>query len=630
MKELLNEISYLAIDTRAASLHRGSSTVNPQVMPMISIEGILMDADRHWSLLHSDALPTRCTVGDIADSSGEWTAIANQRDGDFSRYLAFSDYAGYAPLFYTFLPGKAVVVSGSFSGAVQGLKNLGGNTTLNLGNYLTLITGRARTFETLIASETMANEIHILRPGEALSIEHEAVTIIDRQELSPAAAGNNYEQALAAAVDNTSNTISRVLANNVEATPIITLTGGVDSRLALALLSTTDFLSDFRVWSIDPRNSKNPNQRRIFTVDVEISNQIRKSYGLSWVNDWKRQKVSATLLETLARHQSYRSNYHFQFYTAQHVQLEKDPVLTLRGGGGEILRGSSNARTASSRFEAYVASGGKLEDVEWAARDFLERSFLSNQLRPVAQDYLAEQLTTRDESSIREKLDLFYKNHRNRAHFGHHRMSQGKKDHILQVLSSPYIQRLVDLSDYDYASSSGIVVDLFNATKPDLRKFPFESKAAHDRLYLPSDEPFRYDERDSWVADFDTIHSRNRAYAYQPFGEPGNRGEDIAGSTQDVGISFVSKGFRIIEQLVAPELKRALELQHERVLTRLDNKQIPLGKIMAIVASTTDIVAPMSLDTARHFFTGHGVDSRIPPKNALHDAAESYRAIVEE
>jgi len=629
MKELLNEISYTAIDTRATNLRRGSLDGNPQSMPVVSVEGILIDTNRYWSLSHSDALPSRCMVGDIADSSGEWIALASQRQDDFYRYLAFSDYAGFAPIFYSFLPGQAVVLSSSFNGAVQGLKSLGGHTSLNLGNYLTLVTGRARTFETLIASETMANEIHILRPGEALAVENQAVTIVERQTLSPAASSSDYEHALTAAVDYTSNTISQAVTRNSEATPIITLTGGVDSRLVLALLSQTNYLNEFRVWSIDPRNSKSETQRQIFTADVEISNQIRKSLGLSWVSDWKRQKFSASLTENLARHQSYRSNYHFQFYTAKHIQIESHPIFTLRGGGGEILRGSSNARVTSNKFDEYVDAGGALDDARWAARGYLERSFLSNQLRPVAEAYLAEQLSTPNDSSLREKLDVFYKNHRNRAHFGHHRVSADKKDHILQVLSNPFMERLVELSDYDYASSSGIVLDLFKATDADLLKFPFESEAANEKLHLPGEAGFRYEKRDSWIADFDSIRSRSQAHDFQIFAEPGYRGEEFRGDVQEEGMAFIRQGFRIIEELVSPDLKRAVELQHARVLTRLDNRQIPLGKFMAIVASTTDIVAPMPLDTARHFFTTERAESRIPPKNMLHSAAKTYREIIE-
>lgn len=628
MKELLNEINYTAIDTRATSLRRTTLDYNPQTTPVVSIEGILMDADRHWSLVHSDTLPSRCTVGDVADSSGEWTAIAEHRHRNLSSYLVFSDYAGYAPVFYAFLPGKAVVLSGSFSGAVQGLKSLGGNTTLNLGNYLTLITGRERTFETLIASETMANEIHILRPDEALSIEHHAVKIVNRAQLSPAASLDNYEQALRAAVEYTRNTISHVLSNNTEALPLITLTGGVDSRLILAFLNTTPFLHDFKVWTMDPRDKKEPNKRRIYTIDVEISHQIRKSYGLSWMSDWKRQKFSVSIAEALARHQSFYSNYSFQFYPAKHVQLEKDPILTLRGGGGEILRGSSNARIANAKYQEHRENGGDLQPVTWAASNYLSRSFLTNQLRPIAQNFLEEQLTDGVTNSVREKLDLFYRNHRNRAHFGHHRVSQSKRDFILQVLSNPYMQRLVELSDYDYVSSSSIVLDLFNATDPDLRKFPFESDSAHKNLYLPTSEPFSYDNRDGWMADFDAIKRGTEAYDYQPFAEPGHRGEHTQGDSMKLGLSFIRAGFAIIEQLAPAELRSALNLQHKRVLSRLENRQIPLGKFMAIVASTTDIVAPMALDTARHFFTGSSADSKILPKNVLHDAASPYRDLV--
>lgn len=625
MKELLNEINYAAVDTRATNIHHSTLAFNPQTVPVVSAEGILMDDKRHWSLVHSDALPAPCTIGDVADSSGEWTAIAEHRRGDVADYFVFGDYAGYAPIFYAFLPGKAVVFSGSFSGAVQGLKNLGGGTTLNVGNYLTLITGRARTFETLIASETMANEIHILRPDEALYIEHDAVKIVRRESLSPASMCQDYNQALTAAVDYTSNTISNLLSNNSDVLPLITLTGGVDSRLVLAFLKTTTFLQDFKVWTIDPRNRKDPNQRRIFTTDVEISNQIRKSYGLSWMTDWQRQKYSVSLAEALARHQSFYSNYLFRFYPARHIQLEKTPILTLRGGGGEILRGSSNARLANEQYEEYRHNGGELEDVDWAASNYLSRSFVTDKLRPIAQNYLGQQISIEGSESVREKLDRFYRNHRNRAHFGHHRDSETKRDFILQVLSNPYMQRLVELSDYEYISSSGVVRDLFNATEPELRKFPFESDAAHERLHLSSRDPYSYKDRDGWMSDFDDIAGKSELYDFQMFAEPGSRGEVTSGNVVQIGVSFIRDSFAVIEDLIPPDLRTAIHAQHKRVLSRLENKQIPLGKFMAIAASATDIVAPMAIDCARHFFTGYQEDSQISPKNILHDAAGPYR-----
>src|SRR5690625_358934 len=180
MKALFNKVGYAAIDTRAAALKSAPLHQDLSAMRIISLSGILTDPQRHWSLAHTDRLPNDCTVNDIVDSSGEWSALAANRDGAFSSYLAFGDYAGYAPIFYAIIPGKAIVISDSFSGVVQGFTNLGGTTSLNMGNYLTLITGRARTFETLVASQTMANEVSILRPDEALFVNNENAIIIDR------------------------------------------------------------------------------------------------------------------------------------------------------------------------------------------------------------------------------------------------------------------------------------------------------------------------------------------------------------------------------------------------------------------------------------------------------------------
>lgn len=628
MKELLNEVSYIAIDTSASSIKRQALQEEITEMSVLSVAGTLTDSQRHWSLSFSDKLPTECTVAEIADSSGEWSAVAESRDDVASRYLVFSDYAGYAPVFYAFLPNRAVVLSDSFNGVIRGLYKLGHSASFNLGNYVTLISGRARTFETLISSETMANEVSILKPNEALLIEDEEVVIIDRNQLSQISDNNNYQTALRQAVEYTSQTISNYVSNNSHMTPLVTLTGGVDSRLVLAFLKSTGYLQDFRVWTMDPRNKKSPNQRKIYTIDVEIANQIRKHYGLEWMPSRKRQKFSVSLAESLARHQSFNSNYSFQFHPTQYLLLEKEPLLTLRGGGGEILRGSSGAQLAQSEYDSYLTNGGKLGQVDWAASDFLSRSLLTDPMRKVAHDFLVKQLDNKDTFSVREKLDSFYKGHRNRAHFGHHRISETRNDFILQVLSNPYMQRLVDLSSYDFVSKNGIVRDLFKGTEPQLLKFPFESDSAHRQLFKRSLRKFKYKGKDSWKTDFNALKSSSSSYDYTFPAEQGMRGEDTSVGLYDFAKTFIERGFRVVEDLAPAENRSDLAVQHEKIFSRVVNQQLPLGRLIAVVASATDVIAPMELNTARHYFTSRRRPGRIPPENILDFAARPYQELL--
>src|SRR5699024_12089678 len=120
--------------------------------------GVILDSQRHWRTSHSDKLPAPCHVSDIIDSYGEWSALAEAEIGGTHQYLYLADPSGFAPVFYSLIPGKALVISDTFSGAVQGVRRLGGPITLNLGHYLSLISGKSNTFRNLVSHDTMAHE----------------------------------------------------------------------------------------------------------------------------------------------------------------------------------------------------------------------------------------------------------------------------------------------------------------------------------------------------------------------------------------------------------------------------------------------------------------------------------------
>lgn len=631
VKKILHETYYSAIETHGSSLTYSDTQTNLLDMELVSLSGVVIDEQKHWSLRHSDALPAPCRVSEIADSSGEWTSLAMNREGngDQARYLVFSDYAGYAPIFYSLLPGLALVFSDSFSGVVQGLSSLGSSASFNIGNYLTLLSGRAATFDTLVSNETMANEIFVLRPNEAIVVDAENAFLIERAQISRSQGIFDYEKALTSAVQYSSNMLSRFISENLDKTQLLTLTGGVDSRLVFALLSTTPYLKHFQIWTMDPRKAKSAYQQKVHTADVEISNQIRQAYNLDWMPSRDRKKFSVSFVELLARHQSFNSNFSFKFSPSTYLAAEANPILTLRGGGGELLRGTGGARLASGRYSDYRKNGGSLEQVRWAAEDYLQRSVLTEDFYGIAKDFLVQQLNSYTAPLLREKLDSFYRDTRNRAHFGHYRVSESLNDYLLQVLSSPHFQRLTELAGYDYISAHGLVRDIFDSTKPKLRKFPFENASAHDQLHVSSRKGFKYKRRDGWLEDFDLIASSNAASPFGLASSPEERGESPRKSLHKTGIQFLSNGFALIESLAPGQYQAALREQHEMIMVAVKRGNLALGIVVSKVASAIDIAAPLSLSHARHFFTVLDGTPRIPTRDALHDASFHYRAILE-
>src|SRR5699024_6525933 len=338
-------------------------------------------------------------------------------------------------------------------------------------------------FQNLVADETMAREIHLLRHNEALYIGPESASIIDRTALSHASQVDDYGSALTKGIETAATSIGTFARANAHHNPIITLTGGVDSRLILALLSTTDIASEFKIWSMDPRNARRPQQRKVLTADVEIANELRNKFKLKWMSPRFRSKISLSFDEALAHYQSFNSNFSYRFTPANHVTVDEHPLLTLRGGGGEILRGTGSARIMASRYLSDEQRMEPSRHVEWAAKFHLSRSLLSGPTRDIAEQYLIEIFSSYPKFSLRESADAHYRDTRNRGHFGHMRQSEALNDRLFQVLSNPFLVRAAELIGYQETISGRVVADIFDAIDPSLRRIPFESTGANNNYY---------------------------------------------------------------------------------------------------------------------------------------------------
>jgi hypothetical protein len=567
-------------------------------------------------------------VSEIIDAQGEWSALASESANGTNNFLYFADPSGFAPVFYSLLPGRALVISDSFSGAVQGVRKLGGSLTLNLPNYVTLVSGKSATFQNLVSNETMANEIQVLGHNEALFIGPDFTNKIARDSLSNAAQISDYYTALSAGIEATSQSISTFYNHNEAHSPILTLTGGVDSRAVLALLSTTELASKFKVWSMDPRNAKRPQQKKVLTADVEIARELRLKYELDWMAPRRRSKLSLSFEEALAHYQSYNSNYSFTFAPANLMTVDERPILTLRGGGGEILRGTGGASIVARRYAKYRAEGGKAAQSEWAANHYLEQSVFNDATRQIAQRNLTNILERYTNSSMRQRIDAHYQSTRNRGHFGHLRHSESLNDRLMQVLTNPFLVRAASLSEYEYVTTGRVVADLFDSIDPSLRDIPFESAAANEQLLRKTVEGHTYRDRDAWQTEFEQISKQAQRTQFRQLHGPGDRKEDWNFDSTLRSIAFIDKGFQNISDL-PPEGHDILGPFHHLLLESAQEKRIPLGSLVAKVASAIEILQPLPLTVSgRHLYCDPSRSDGIPSSSELTSAAKTFAAFA--
>lgn len=592
------------------------------------MSGSALTPTRYLNQRHFDSLSNEIKVSEIVDAQGEWSALASKSEDGKNHFLYFGDSSGFAPLFYSLVPGRAVVFSESFSGVVHGVKKLGGSLTLNLPNYLTLMGGKSATFQNLIANQTMANEIHILSYDTALYVGPEITMKIDRDELSGTAQIDDYQSALDIGIESTSESIKTFLASNEDHNPIITLTGGVDSRVALALLSTTGMAQKFSVWSMDPRNAKRAQQKRVLTADVELARELRLKSGIEWMAPRRRAKLSLSFDEALTHYQSYNSNYSFGFTPANHMTIDAQPILTLRGGAGEVLRGTGGARLISNRYAEYCKSYGAIPQAEWVAKHYSNQSLVTEATLPVIENNLTTILADYSNTSMRERIDGYYRDTRNRGHFGHLRQSDSVNDRLMQVLTNPYLVRAAQLADYDFKTEGRVVADLFDKIDPAFRGIPFETAAANSQLFQGNPDNFRYQERDGWEREFDRLSKQALPTQFQHLHHPGDRNEDWDFSPRLRSITFIENGFKDILDAATRETGNLLLPLHQLILQHVRANKIPLGSLVAKIASTLELFRPIPLSKAgTHLYCDPSRSDLIAPSSVLTAASVGFMGL---
>src|SRR5699024_9528167 len=121
--------------------------------------------------------------------------------------------------------------------------------------------------------------------------------------------------------------------------------------------------------------------------------------------------------ESLAYHQSYNSNFAYSARPSKAITYDARPVITLRGGGGEVLRGSVGARVASAGFDKRNSEDDNRTSTEWLVDHYLQDSFVAPRSEKIVRNHMGTVLSRHTKGSIRERVDAFYRSTRNRGHF---------------------------------------------------------------------------------------------------------------------------------------------------------------------------------------------------------------------
>lgn len=592
LAEPFNQPQYVSFETDANSISNDNSSERDDLanFNVCYFSGISIGRKGFINGKFKDSNDLSLDISDIRYSYGEWIAIAGSAQEDKKRYIIFGDDYGYCPIFYTLVPGNILIISDTFQGVISALEASNLKQELNIVNYVTAISSQLSHFQNSFSQYTMAKEIKILMPGQYLFVSDSSISVSEWDRLD---SSKTYESSLRDAVGLACSALE-VVNELPNLTRRLTLSGGVDSRVALSLLKHAGVEKSYGVFSMDPRTWTNSATKEVIQHDVVIADSIRQSCEMGWWSPGERSMLSVDFMESLAAYQSYRSNYSYTFKPGSTHTIQAKTLVTVRGGGGEMLRSTEGGLAMSKKFESEHGqhSVSINEEAEWIAELYTKNTLILEEFKGVTKSLIIDSYLNSKGTSFEERMNSFYFNYRNRAHFGHIRHASSVNDLNIHILSNPYFLEASRKSSFEERKLGSLVKDIFSATASELLSFPFESILWTGRL---AKNPVDIDlDSDTWMRSYDHDSQARPPATFLDGWSRGERGENFTFDPEQSSINFVIKGFDIIESRVPASVRADLKRQHEVVLKALRQKKLNPFGISAKVASALDVFTPYS------------------------------------
>lgn len=583
----------IAIETSALSIDfdRDKSIESSQYI-VKNISGIAASPSFDLDTEFTRPVPRTITASEFAPALGEWSAIAERTAADrtqTSEFLVFNDEFGYSPLFYTLIPGQKIIVSDSFQGVTYELMRNRVNPTLDLNAYITTIITKDSRFSNPLAWQTSAAEIRLLPPHLAVHVAEHSITIVDRKSLLNSDSSNSTTL-IDQGIDFVTGTLKR-LALNKEHSHSLLLSGGVDSRVVLALVLAAGVNDTFAIRSNDPRLYKSKYSYRVFEDDFFISYAIGKHFGLNWLPPRSTSNLKTSLEEGLWISNTTSSNFSNAYPATTHHTIYATPEISLRGGGGEPIKGAGFLSLVKQVQEHSSKTGSSSEaPFKQFQKWFVDNAIIDSSFGSTANESLSLVHQWIRSKSFDELMPSYYQHCRNRTHFGHAKFSSSTNLFAFQPLSNSYFYAASEKHPNPELRCYKIAREIFAATEPSLLDFPFEDPEATEILTNGVGKNIHKD-TEILESHFSSIAKKTPTIEEISFS--GTMQETIPADKRAALVSMSRTIAYEIEEAF-PEHRATLKSVHKSVFEALEKGTLSPSLTVARMMSARDVFKPTS------------------------------------
>ncbi|MGP5122996.1 hypothetical protein ACTXJU_08860 [Glutamicibacter ardleyensis] len=436
---------------------------------------------RYSGYLITDSSVSTGSFADVAEGlpsmeslpGGEWIALSSDLQGN---YAITNDDAGFGRIYYAGVQsneGFKLIVSSTFKSVSARLQSLGVRQDLNLPPLLASIFLNHVLFRSISSEETYSDSIRTLEPGKIILFNDSSVRI-NKQNFFHDPQGRSYQKLISDGIERATKQIISISKQDIR-TKQINLSGGRDSRIALALLLASGKSTDFTVTSIDPTSKwLHPSAVTTLTRDLEISGKLGNYYGMGWTPPKQFTSEELTPYEMVEDWSANWSNRKSPVPGDIRKIIPAELEIAIRGGGGEILRSTDMAQNLAS--QVMTATGKLLPQVTLPDLAELWTKPVPDSIKSLVVDYIMRSFQGASLLGFKELINGHYATHRNRDHFGHLIPSLINNEMAWHPLSQPEFRYAAMTLSTNDRELDRLPIEIFNTTNPELAYLEFDSK----------------------------------------------------------------------------------------------------------------------------------------------------------
>lgn len=416
-------------------------------------------------------------LNNALNSGGEWSGIFINKNNR-KNFIVTTDHFGYQSLFYSIVKKNDktdVYVSSSMRSLTSLMQENGVPTEVDWTELLTSLSSNHSWSVTLNSPYSFGVNVSRLTPGQFLYISQERVSI-QKNDFFEAPAGSSYESLIKAGIDRAINQLVNI-SNQDGYQKRIYLSGGKDSRIIMAMLTSAGIAQKFEVTSMNPERWNSAAARPGLREDLRLADAMRLRYGMTWSPEPQMSYHDLNFYESLDYWQEYRSNKNYKFPAQKSLYVPDVPRFELRGAAGETFRyfWSHYLKTLNGYKNAENSTASLSNDIEAVYKDLFDASIMTDLLRAESLDRFENTLRDLGAKTIKSSVNRHFSAYRNRGHFGHINFSRSQAAIPVLPLSQPEFVHAGQLVSEQERESGAMFFDIIESLNPELNDLRFDS-----------------------------------------------------------------------------------------------------------------------------------------------------------